>query len=291
LSSLQPWEKYQTDGCILFSDILTPLPGMGVQFNIDDSGPKLGDWKSKACLSKLKTLDPHTATPFVGEILRNLRREVRNETTVLGFVGAPFTLASYMVEGGSSTEFASTKRMMYNDPSTLHSLLHHLETNIASYAIYQIENGAQVIQLFDSWAGTLAPKDYDEFALHYQRGVINRIKEAHPSVPIIIYAAKSGAIIEKLGKIGADCVSLDWTTSLSTARARLSDNGVVLQGNLDPLILLAPKEIITARTEEILREGGGRNHIMNLGHGVYTQTPEENVKHFVDTVKRFQKTT
>jgi uroporphyrinogen decarboxylase len=268
---------------------------MGVDFQIESEGPKLGDWTSPESLKKLKTLDPYQSTAFVGETLRNLRREVGNEATVLGFVGAPFTLASYMIEGGSSEDFVATKRMMYSSPETLHQLLFHLAENIATYASYQIKHGAQVIQLFDSWAGTLSPLDYDTFALPYQQHIISKIKLDHPKVPVIIFAAKSGAIVEKLAQSGAHCVSLDWTTTIPEARRRIKDSNLVIQGNLDPLVLLGPKEVIKERTLGILKEGNRkasapmRRHIMNLGHGVNTETPEENVQYFVDIVKGFRR--
>jgi uroporphyrinogen decarboxylase len=267
---------------------------MGVDFQIENEGPKLGDWTSPESLKKLKTLDPYQSTPFVGQTLRNLRREVGNEATVLGFVGAPFTLASYMIEGGSSDDFVATKKMMYSSPATLHQLLSHLAENIAAYASYQIKHGAQVIQLFDSWAGTLSPIDYDTFALPYQQSIISKIKLDHPKVPVIIFAAKSGAIVEKLAESGAHCISLDWTTGIRHTRERIKNPKMVIQGNLDPLVLLAPKEVIRDRTMRILKEGHRKKkspikrHIMNLGHGVYTETPEENVQYFVDTVKEYR---
>lgn len=286
--SLQPWRQYKTDGCILFSDILTPLPGMGVNFNINDDGPKLEPWTTKDRLRELVPINPDKSTRFVGEALRNLRREVGADATVLGFIGLPFTLASYMIEGGGSSEFETTKSMMYNNPDLIHSILKHLEENIAAYAAYQIENGAQVIQVFDSWAGTLSPADYDEFALPYQQRVIAKLKKAHPEVPIIIYVAKSGAIIEKLEKSGADCVSLDWTVTIEEAKKRLKNPKLVIQGNLDPMVLTAPKSVIAERTIEILKAGGGQRHVMNLGHGIFTRTPEENAQFFVDTVKQYR---
>ena len=261
---------------------------MGVTFSINDDGPKLEPFRSKDKLQQLRALDPARATPFVGEALRNLRREVGNDATVLGFIGLPFTLASYMIEGGGSSEFDITKRMMYTNPTLVHSLLGHLEENIATYAIYQIESGAQVIQVFDSWAGVLSPRDYDEFALPYQQRVIERIKKAHPEVPIIIYVAKSGPHIERLGKSGAHCVSLDWTSTIPEARRRLKNSKLVIQGNMDPMVLTGPKEVIAQRTLEILKEGGGKKHVMNLGHGIYSQTPEENAQYFVDLVKNFR---
>lgn len=268
---------------------------MGVDFQIEKNGPKLGDWTAPKSLEKLKDLDPYQSTPFVGQTLQNLRREVGNEATVLGFVGAPFTLASYMIEGGSSSEFAATKKMMYHSPSTFHKLLTHLAVNIATYASYQIRHGAQMIQLFDSWAGTLSPLDYDVFALPYQQMIISQIKQDHPKVPVIIFTAKSGSILEKLAESGAHCISLDWTTSLREARHRIKKPEMVLQGNLDPLVLLGPKEVIKDRTIRMLNDGQRkrtsplRRHIMNLGHGVYTETPEENVQYFVDIVKEFRK--
>lgn len=267
---------------------------MGVEFQIENDGPKLGDWTTLESLHKLKTLDPLKSTPFVGETLRNLKREIKDEATLLGFIGAPFTLASYMIEGGSTTEFIKTKQVMYSSPHIFHKLLSHLSENIANYGIYQIENGAQVIQLFDSWAGVLSPQDYDEFALPYQQSIISTIKKHHPEVPIIMFAAKSGSIVEKLAESGANCVSLDWTTSITRARHRMKNNSLVIQGNLDPLVLYGPRELIKERTEDILREGQGKKkvkmggHIMNLGHGVDANTPEENVQYFVDIVKEYR---
>lgn len=270
---------------------------MGVNFEIENEGPKLGDWTSQESLKKLKTLNPSISTPFVGETLRNLRREVGNEATVLGFIGAPFTLASYMIEGGSSEEFLKTKQMMYNSPETFHKLLNHLQENIANYAIYQIENGAQAIQIFDSWAGVLSPTDYDNFALTYQKKVIEKIKSVHPNVPIILFIAKSGSVLEKMAKSGADCISLDSTVTINDARKRMnlvcnkSSPSLAIQGNLDPIVLLGPKEIIRERTEAILHEGTINNrqgYVMNLGHGVNTNTPEENVEYFVNLVKNYQ---
>jgi len=291
--SLQPWRRYHTDGVILFSDILTPLPGMNVKFNIKEgSGPDLPAWRTAAEVATMTPLDPAKATPFVGATLQNLRREIAGESTLLGFLGLPFTLATYMIEGGSSKDFYHTKMMMYNDPATVHKLLKNLEENMVAYGLYQIEQGAQVLQVFDSWAATLSPTDYDTFALPYQRRVIARIKEARPDVPIILYIAKSGALLEKMGTSGADVVSLDWTSSLPQARERMEAAGapsdLVLQGNLDPLVLLSDHDTIRARTEEILRQSRGRRHVMNLGHGIDPRTPEENVDCFVDTVRRFR---
>lgn len=266
---------------------------MNVKFNIKEgSGPELPSWRTAAQVATMTLLDPAAATPFVGATLRGLRREIGGESTLLGFLGLPFTLATYMIEGGSSKDFFQTKMLMYQQPSTVHRLLRNLEESMVAYGLYQIEQGAQVLQVFDSWAATLSPADYDVFALPYQRRVISRIKAARPEVPVILYIAKSGALLEKMGTSGADVVSLDWTSSLPQARQRMEAAGaspdLVLQGNLDPLLLLSDPDTIRRRTEEILREGGGRRHVMNLGHGIDPRTPEESVDLFVETVKKFE---
>lgn len=292
--SLQPWRRYRTDGVILFSDILTPLPGMGVDFTINEgSGPAIHPpYRTAAQVATITNLDPATATPFVGATLRNLRKEIGSESTLLGFLGLPFTMATYMIEGGSSKDFYHTKMLMYKDPATVHQLLQKLEDNMVTYGLYQIDQGAQVLQVFDSWAATLDPSDYDTFALPYQRRVIERIKAARPEVPIILYIAKSGALLEKMGTSGADIVSLDWTSDLKQARQRMEAAGgktdLILQGNLDPLILLSDHATIKQRTEALLRQSRGRRHVMNLGHGIDPRTPEENVDFFVETVKKFK---
>lgn len=286
--SLQPWRAYQHDGCILFSDILTPFPAMGIDFDITEKeGPKMPTWRTMADVDKIKVIDPYAKTPFVGEALKALRREVGNKATVLGFVGLPYTLATYMVEGGSSKEYKEVKAMSYQTPKVFHAMLDKLADNIGDYGIFQIENGAQVIQVFDSWAGNLSPKDYDEFAAPYQRKVIEKIKKAHPEVPIIIYINKSGALLERMATSGADIISLDWTVTIPEARQRIGDK-IGIQGNLDPMVLFAPQNIIKERTEEILKQCGGRNHVMNLGHGIDASTDEEAARFFVNTVKEYK---
>lgn len=286
--SLQPWRSYNHDGCILFSDILTPLPGMGIDFDIlEKEGPVMKRWTTMDDVLKIKSIDPYKSTPFVAEALKNLRREVGNKATVLGFVGLPYTLATYMVEGGSSKEYKEIKTMGYENPKVLHAMLERLADNIADYAIFQIESGAQVIQVFDSWAGNLSPRDYDLFAAPYQTKVLEKIKKAHPEVPTIIYIHKSGALLERMAKSGADIISLDWTVTIKEARERIG-NKIGIQGNLDPMVLFAPDSEIKAQTEQILAAGGGHHHVMNLGHGIDASTSEEKAKFFIDTVKNWK---
>ena len=284
--SLQPWRAYGTDGIILFSDILTPLPGMGIDFDIlEGTGPRLTEsWTNAQAIDRIKNFDAEKAVPYVGQTLRNLRAAAGNSATVLGFVGLPYTLASYMIEGGSSSDFRKVKEFSYTQPVLMHRLLEKLAKNIASYVIYQIENGAQVVQLFDSWAGNLSPQDYDEFAAPYLRMIVDIVKEKHPDVPLILYINKAGALLERMAQSGVDVVSLDWTVTIPEARRRMGDR-IGIQGNMDPMVLFAPKEKIKKETEKILRDGGGRRHVMNLGHGIDRHTSEDSVKYFVDLVK------
>ncbi|CAB1115233.1 unnamed protein product [Ectocarpus sp. CCAP 1310/34] len=286
--SLQPWRNYKTDGVILFSDILTPLPGMGIDFTIEEkAGPKIPPMRTWDSMKRMHPIDPEKACPFVGQTLNELRGVVGNEATVLGFVGCPYTLATYMVEGKTSKEYLEIKKMAFLEPKLLHAMLKSLADSIGDYANYQVDSGAQVIQVFDSWAGHLSPKDYDTFAAPYQRMVIEKIKAVHPEVPVIIYINKSGALLERMATSGVDIVSLDWTVTVPEARKRIG-NDIGIQGNLDPAVLYGDHATIKERTEEILRDGGGRNHVMNLGHGIDAGTPEDNAAFFVDTVKNFR---
>ena len=267
---------------------------MGIEFDIlEKEGPKLRPWRTMGDVEKIRAIDPAVCAPFVGETLRNLRREVGGLAAVLGFVGLPYTLATYLVEGGSSSEYKHIKTLAFQSPAVLLAMLDRLAENIADYALYQIESGAQVIQLFDSWAGALSPQDYDIFAAPFQRIVIDRIKKAHPHVPTILYINRSGALLERMAASGADIVSLDWTVTIDEARARMGMGGpgqgqVGIQGNLDPMLLFAPDDVIRSRVEEVLRMGGGKRHIMNLGHGIDASTPEHKAKFFVDTVKQYK---
>lgn len=254
---------------------------------LEKEGPKIKPITSMEDVRKIRAIDPHRSTPFVAEALQGIRKAVAGSAAVLGFVGLPYTLASYLVEGGPTTEYQKIKTMSYEAPHILLELLDRLANNIADYAIFQIEQGAQVIQVFDSWAGVLSPVDYDRFAGPFQQQVIQRIKQSHPDVPIILYINRSGALLERMATSGADIISLDWTVTLSEARRRLGSR-VGVQGNLDPMLLFAPDEVIKSATEDILRQGWGARHIMNLGHGIDATTSEAKAKLFVDTVKSFR---
>ena len=199
------------------------------------------------------------------EIIRTLRRELDGAVPLIGFAGAPWTLAAYMIEGGGSKNYAQVKRMMFAEPATFHALLSKIADTIILYLNAQIEAGAQVIQLFDSWAGELSPRDYTEFACHKQKIFESLDRNA---VPTILYINGSGTFLEQMATCGADVLSIDWRTDIEEARSRVGER-LTLQGNLDPCVLLTTPEIVTQKAKELIRAGGGRRHILNLGHGIF----------------------
>jgi uroporphyrinogen decarboxylase len=285
--SLQPFRAFQPDGVILFSDILTPLPGIGIDFDIIESkGPMINPpIRSLEQVEKLHPIEPEEKLPFIREILQTLRREVGNKAAVLGFVGAPWTLAAYAVEGKSSKDYAIIKKMAFSEPAILHKFLEKIADAIAVYVRYQIDSGAQVIQMFDSWAGQLSPQDYEVFALPYQKRVIDQVKQTHPDTPLILYISGGSGLLERMAKTGFDFVSVDWMVDMADARQRLGQN-IGVQGNLDPCILFGSKENIRDRILDTIIKAGNQGHILNLGHGVLPNTPEENVAYFFETAKQ-----
>lgn len=288
--SLQPWRAFQPDGVIMFSDILTPLPGMGIPFDIIESRGPIIDPPIRTLeqVNQLRPLEPEESLPFVKTVLQTLRQEVGNQAAVLGFVGAPWTLAAYAIEGKSSKDYAVIKRMAFSAPEVLHAFLSKLADSIATYVRYQIDSGAQVVQMFDSWAGHLSPIDYDTFALPYQQQVFRKVKETHPDTPLILYISGSAGVLERMGRSGCDFVSVDWTVDMAEARQRLgADMGV--QGNVDPGVLFGSKEFIRERILDTVRKAGNRKHILNLGHGILPGTPEENAAFFFETAKQLDK--
>ncbi len=285
--SLQPYRAFKPDGVILFSDILTPLPGIGIPFDIIESrGPVIEPpIRSMEQINNLHPIEPEASMPFIRQILQTLRQEVGNEATVLGFVGSPWTLAAYAIEGKSSKDYATIKRMAFSEPAMLHAFLGKIADAIAAYACYQIESGAQIIQLFDSWAGQLSPIDYDVFALPYQQRVIRQVKAAHPDTPLILYINGSAGILERMGQSGVDIVSVDWTVDMAEARRRLGPD-IGVQGNVDPCALFGSKEFIRDRILDTIRKAGKHKHILNLGHGILPSTPEENAAYFFEVGKQ-----
>ncbi len=285
--SLQPWRAFQPDGVIMFSDILTPLPGMGIPFDIVESkGPIIDPpIHSLEQINQLRPLEPEVSLPFIKTILQSLRQEVGNNSTVLGFVGAPWTLAAYAIEGKSSKNYAIIKSMAFSQPEILHQFLSKIAEAIAVYVRYQIDCGAQVVQMFDSWAGQLSPQDYEVFALPYQQQVVKQVKATHPDTPLILYISGSAGVLERMGNSGVDIVSVDWTVDMAEARQRLGRE-MKVQGNIDPGVLFGSQAFIRDRIFDTIRKAGKGGHILNLGHGVLVGTPEDNVRCFFETAKQ-----
>ncbi|KAF9661306.1 hypothetical protein SADUNF_Sadunf19G0054400 [Salix dunnii] len=284
--SLQPWKVFRPDGVILFSDILTPLSGMNIPFDIvKGKGPVIfNPLRTADDVDQVREFVPEESVPYVGEALTILRKEVENKAAVLGFVGAPFTLASYVVEGGSSKHFSKIKRLAFSQPKILHALLQKFATSMAKYIQYQADNGAQAVQIFDSWATELSPVDFEEFSLPYLKQIVDTVKQSHPTLPLILYASGSGGLLERLALTGVDVVSLDWSVDMAEGRRRLGPD-VAVQGNVDPGVLFGSKEFITNRINDVVKKAGRGKHILNLGHGIVVGTPEENVAHFFEVAK------
>jgi uroporphyrinogen decarboxylase len=283
--SLQPYKVLGVDAVIFFSDILIPVEAMGVDVALTDKGPEIANpIRSQRDIDALGIPDPSTNVDFVGAIIKRLRQDLRDEVPLIGFAGAPWTLASYMIEGGGSKSFAEIKTLAYREPRTLHALLDKLASTVSSYLLFQVESGAQVIQLFDTWAGELSRGDYEEFALPYTQKIFEAVGSR---VPRVLYLNGCSAILESMAKSGADVISVDWRISMAEARRRVGDR-VALQGNLDPCVLLGPKERIIAKTTEILEQAGPVGHILNLGHGILPPTPIENARAFIEFGQSYQ---
>jgi uroporphyrinogen decarboxylase len=276
--TLQPIRRFGFDGAILFSDILIPVEAMGldVQFT---PGPEIHPpVRSAADVQALRRPDPTEDLSFVLETIRLLRRELPAPVSLLGFAGGPFTMAAYMVEGEASKDFIVLKSLMYREPVVFHALMEKLSLVISDYLSAQIEAGAQAIQLFDTWAGALSPRDYGEFVAPHVRRIVERVKT--PGVPVILFGTGTGGLLELMAGTGPDVLGIDWRTSMKDARRRLGPD-LPLQGNLDPAVLYAPLDIIQARAREILLDAGDHAHVFNLGHGVTPETPVEGVAELV----------
>ena len=281
--TLLPVERLGVDAAIIFADILLPLEPMGVGLEFaKGEGPVIQrPVRSAADLAGLASVDPQEATPFVFEAIRKVRKALSERVPLIGFAGAPFTVASYLIEGGASREYLHTKRLMHDDPSTWHALMERLVKVTVGYVNGQIAAGAQAVQLFDSWVGALSPADYREFALPHTRGVITGLT---PGVSVIHFSTGTGGLLELVRAAGGDVIGLDWRVDLADAWKRLGYD-VAVQGNLDPAILLAKPAEIKRHVRGILDRAAGRpGHVFNLGHGVLAETPVDHVIAMVDAV-------
>jgi uroporphyrinogen decarboxylase len=281
--TLQPVRRFDVDAAILFADILLVLEPMGVGLRFaKGDGPVIDrPVRSAEDVQRLLPVDPLDAVPFVFETARIVRRELDGKVPLIGFAGAPFTVASYVVEGGASRDYLHTKGLMYREPESWHALMRRLTDVTVRYLNAQIAAGAQAVQLFDSWVGVLSPDDYRAFVLPHTRAVIRGIS---PHVPVIHFGTGTATLLPLMREAGGDVIGLDWRVDLDEAWTRLGTD-VAVQGNLDPAALLAEPTELRRRAGAILARAGGRpGHIFNLGHGVHQQTSPDHVAALIDFV-------
>lgn len=289
--TLQPLRRFAFDAAILFSDILT-IPdamGLGLYFT-EGEGPKFKNpVRTNADIDKLPIPDPEAELRYVMDAVRLIRQELQSSVPLIGFSGSPWTLATYMIEGGSSKNFCKAKGLMYEHPKQLHLMLNKLAQSVAAYLNAQIAAGAQAVMLFDTWGGALTTEDYCEFSLQYAKQVRSLLKtEVNGSkIPAILFTKGGGQWLETMAAAGYDAIGLDWQTDIRQARDRIGDR-VALQGNMDPVTLYAPPEYITNKVKYVLEKyGNGSGHVFNLGHGILPDVNPDHVKAMVEAVHQY----
>jgi uroporphyrinogen decarboxylase len=287
--TLQPVKRLGVDGAILFADIMTPLIGLGVDIRIvEHAGPVLdAPVRSEADVCRLlRPLEPGADVPYVLETIGLLRRELPAGVALIGFAGAPFTLASYLVEGGASRTFGQTKRLMHAEPAVWHELMSRLAGIVTAYAKAQVEAGVQAFQLFDSWVGCLSPDDYCRCVQPYTSAIFDAL--APLGLPTIHFGTGTSSLLEAMAEAGGSAIGLDWREPLDRGWARVG-HGRAIQGNLDPAVLLAPWEAVRLEAELVLDRAAGRSgHVFNLGHGLLPETPLDTIQRLVDFVHTYE---
>ncbi len=276
-------ERLRVDAAIIFADILLILEPMGIDLEFaEGEGPVIHNpVRNAGDVKRLREVEDAGALGFVYEAIAVTRRELKPEVPLIGFSGAPFTLASYMIEGGGSKNYIHTKKLMYDDSGAWHSMMSLIARGLVKYLNAQIDAGAQAVQLFDSWVGCLSPDDYREFVLPHSRTVIKGVK---PGVPVIHFGTGTGALLELMREVGGDIIGLDWRVRLDEAWQRIGHD-VGVMGNLDPVALFAGREALRTQTKRILDQAAGQpGHVFNLGHGILPETPVENVIALVEMV-------
>lgn len=291
--TLQPLARYDLDAAIIFSDILTIPDAMGLGlFFAEGEGPRFtAPIRSAMDVDKLPLPDPEIELRYVMDAIRLTRHELAQRVPLIGFSGSPWTLATYMVEGGSSKTFSMIKAMRYQQSAVLHRLLKHLAKSVTLYLNAQIAAGAQVLMLFDTWGGILTTHDYEEFSLQYMSEIMSGLNCTHQEqpVPVVLFTKQGGGWLEAMAKSGCDAIGVDWTIDLNVARARVGDH-VALQGNLDPAALYALPEEIQEQVKTILTAyGKGSGHVFNLGHGISQDISPEHVAVLVNAVHEFSR--
>jgi len=287
--TLQPVDVLGVDAAILFSDILIVVEPMGMRLEFSEKeGPVLSEpVRNKSAVDKLIVPEIEQDLPFVLETIKILREELKDKVPLIGFSGSPFTLATYMIEGGTSKNFVNTKKLMFQNSSAFHYLMDKLTDTVSAYLLAQIKSGAQAVQIFDTWAGILTPQDFRIYVLPYIKKIIKELKKT--DAPVIYFVNECAGILSEIKKCGADIIGVDWRIDLSDAIKKLGKK-IIIQGNLDPCALFLPKEKLEDRIKDILWKGeSARGHIFNLGHGILPQTPVENVITLVEAVHTFSR--
>lgn len=291
--TLQPVERFGLDAAILFSDILTVPDAMGLELSfVAGEGPKFAHpVRNEDDVNALKVPNIETSLRYVTDAVCCIRQALHNKVPLIGFSGSPFTLACYMVEGGSSKDYRTIKTMMYTRPDLLHRILDVNAKSVTAYLNAQIEAGAQAVQIFDTWGGTLSESSFKEFSLAYMQQIINGLHKTYDGerIPVIVFTKSGGQWLESIATCGTDAVGLDWTSNLTQARRRVNDS-VALQGNLDPMVLFGSEDKIRQEVRRVIEDFGVVNdggHVFNLGHGINQFTPPEAVEVLVDEVHRY----
>ncbi|WP_456372049.1 uroporphyrinogen decarboxylase [Thiolapillus sp.] len=291
--TIQPLERFPLDAAILFSDILTIPDAMGLGLYFEEGeGPRFErPVQDQAAIDALPIPDPEEELRYVMDAVRTIRRELDGRVPLIGFSGSPWTLATYMVEGGSTKNFALSKGMMFDRPDLMHALLDKLAQSVTSYLNAQIAAGAQAVMIFDTWGGTLTPADYREFSLAYMQKIINGLtREAEGrKVPVVLFTKGGGQWLEAMADTGCDALGLDWTTDIGEARQRVGGR-VALQGNMDPSTLYASPQVIRKSVANILENyGHGSGHVFNLGHGIHPGIDPEHAAAMIEAVHELSK--
>lgn len=291
--TLQPVDRFGLDAAILFSDILTVPDAMGLELSfVAGEGPKFArPVRSEKDVELLAVPDIDSKLRYVIDAVSTIRRALNNTVPLIGFSGSPFTLACYMVEGGSSKDYRIIKTMMYTRPDLLHKILDVNARSVAAYLNAQIESGTQAVQIFDTWGGMLSEPAFKEFSLFYIQKIISKLHKSYngEQIPVIVFTKGGGQWLKAIASCGTDAVGLDWTTNLAQARKLVRDS-VALQGNLDPMVLFGSEELIRQEVRRVINDFGPvgtGGHIFNLGHGINQFTPPEAVAILVDEVHRY----
>jgi uroporphyrinogen decarboxylase len=286
--TLQPLRRFELDAAILFSDILTIPDAMGLDLHfVQGEGPAFErPVRTEADVNALYVPDPFDKLKYVTDAVSTIRKALDGAVPLIGFSGSPWTLATYMIEGGATKNFSMIKAMIYRQPQLLHRVLEVLADSVIVYLNAQIEAGAQAVMVFDTWGGVLTPRDYQEFSLRYMEKIVAGLTRQHDgqTIPVTLFTKNGGQWLDAMAETGCDALGVDWTTDLADARKK-TNNKVALQGNMDPSVLYATPERIREEVARILASyGSGSGHIFNLGHGIHQTVDPDNAKVFVDAV-------